>query len=131
MNSITISGRLGADPVKRATLTGKTVCSFSLAVRRPHKKDVSDWIEVVVYGQGAEFVCNYAKKGDLIGVVGILTRRDYTDREGNKRHSYEVVGSLVDLLSSSRKGESDSVHSEPVNAIDEFEEVIDDEELPF
>lgn len=141
MNTVAITGRLGSDPERRATSSGKTVCSFSLAVRRPHKADTTDWIDFVVFGQGAEYLCNYAHKGDVIATSGYLTQESWTDQNGNKRYAHRVTCDSVEIASN-RSSASDNITlaEEPKTAQEEAElfkdeldgfEQIDDEELPF
>lgn len=140
MNTVAFTGRLGADPERRSTNTGKTVCSFSLAVKRPHKKDVSDWIDCVAFNQSAEFLCNYAKKGDMVAVSGYLYQEIW-EKDGAKRYSHRVTCDSVELLQnrSSASGdkipaeESKTAHTEAqpsVEALDGFEEIFGGE-LPF
>lgn len=141
MNTVAFTGRLGADPERRSTNSGKTVCSFSLAVKRPHAKDTSDWIDFVVFGQSAEFLCNYAKKGDMVAAQGILTRRSWEAKDGSKRYSYEVLCDLVELLQNRSSASGDKIPAEePKTAQTEAQSSADDlggfeelfgEELPF
>lgn len=100
MNTITITGRLTAEPELHKTQNGVSVCSFALAVKRPRVKDTVDFINCVVWRQGAEFLTGYGHKGDLIGVVGSLQTRNYEDKEGRKRVSYDVYCDLVEILHS-------------------------------
>ena len=107
MNSVTMIGRLCADPELRRTQSGTACCSFTLAVKRPKVKDVTDFHNFVVWQQGAEYLCQYAHKGDLVGVTGYLTSRDWTDKDGNKRKATEITCDSVELISS-KKSESNS-----------------------
>lgn len=96
LNRIIIMGRLGKDPELRRTQQGTPVASFSLAVDRDFKdkgtgERVTDWIDVVAWRSTAEFVSKYFAKGRMAVVEGRLQMRDWTDREGNKRRSAEVV----------------------------------------
>ena len=102
MNSVTMIGRLCADPELRRTQTGTACCSFTLAVKRPKVKDTTDFHNFVVWQQGAEYLSQYGQKGDLVGVTGYLTTREWTDKEGNKRKSTEVTCDSVELISSKR-----------------------------
>lgn len=102
MNSIQLTGRLCADIELRRTGDGTAVASYSIAVKRPMSKDTTDFLNVVTWRQGAEFLAQYAHKGDLIGVTGSLQTRDWQDKEGNKHRAYEVVTDRVELLSSRR-----------------------------
>lgn len=100
MNNCAFIGRLTADVELRRTGSGKAVASYSLAVKRPRVADTTDFIEFVSWEQGAEYLAKYAHKGDIVGVVGTLQPREWTDKEGNKRKAWEVVTTTVELLSS-------------------------------
>ena len=100
MNSVTMIGRLSADPELRRTQSGTACCSFTLAVKRPKVKDTTDFHNFVVWQQGAEYLCQYGHKGDLVGVTGYLTSRSWQDKDGHKRTTTEVTCDGVELLSS-------------------------------
>ena len=106
MNSINIIGRLCAEPELRRNNEGTPVCSYSLAVKRPMVKDTTDFIECVSWKQGAEYLAQYGHKGDIVAVSGSLQIREWTDKEGKKRKTYEVVTTSVELLSSKRNSEA-------------------------
>ena len=100
LNRITIMGRLGRDPEVRYTQAGKPVASFSLAVDRDFKDKASgeratDWIPVVAWEARAKFVQQYFHKGQMAVVEGRLQIRDWTDKEGGKRRSAEVIADQV------------------------------------
>lgn len=110
LNRIIIMGRLGKDPELRHTQQGTPVASFSLAVDRDFKdkgtgERVTDWIDVVAWRQTGEFVSRYFTKGRMAVVEGRLQIRDWTDREGNKRRSAEVVADNVYFGDSKRDGD--------------------------
>lgn len=90
MNDIVISGRLTRDPELRHTQSGKAVCNINVAVKRPFTKDETDFIDVVLWEQRAEFVSKYFSKGSFIIIRGSLQSRDYEDKEGNKRRAWEI-----------------------------------------
>ena len=142
MNTVAFTGRLGSDPERRSTNTGKTVCSFSLAVKRPHKSDTTDWVDFVVFGQGAEYLCKYARKGDSIAASGYITQESWTDQNGNKRYAHRVTCDSVEILSNrfSAASGNKTLAEVPRTAQEEeelFKEELDgfeamaDEELPF
>ena len=100
LNKIFIMGRLTRDPELRRTQTGTPVASFSLAVDRDFKdkttgERATDFIDVVAWRQTAEFVTRYFTKGRMAVVEGRLQIRDWTDKEGNKRRSAEVVADNI------------------------------------
>ena len=90
MNVIALLGRTTADLELKTTSTGKSVCTFTLAVNRPFAKDVTDFIPCTVWNKTAEIMVNYIKKGQLIGIDGYLSTRKYQDKDGNNRTAYEV-----------------------------------------
>lgn len=101
MNTIQILGNLGKDPDIRATGTGKTVASFSVAVKRKYTtkqgedKELTDWINVVAWGSLAEAVGNQLKKGSRVFVEGRYSTRSYEDKSGNKRYVTEVIANMI------------------------------------
>ena len=100
LNHIVVMGRLGRDPELRHTQTGTPVASFSLAVDRDFKNKETgeretDWIDVVAWRSTGEFASKYLAKGRVAVVEGRLQIREWTDKEGNKRRSAEIVASNV------------------------------------
>ena len=113
LNRIVIMGRLVRDPELRTTQAGISVTSFTVAVDRDFKSRDSgekstDFIDVVAWRQTAEFVCKYFSKGRMAVVEGRLQIRDWTDKEGNKRRSAEVVADNVYFGDSKRDNDSGS-----------------------
>ena len=111
LNKIFIMGRLTRDPELRRTQTGTPVASFSLAVDRDFKdkatgERATDFIDVVAWRQTAEFVSRYFSKGRMAVVEGRLQIRDWTDKEGGKRRSAEVIADHIYFGGSKRGGES-------------------------
>lgn len=106
LNKIIISGRLTRDPELRQTTMGTSVCSFSVAVDRdyaqPDGSRETDFIDVVAWKGTGEFVSKWFCKGDAIIVSGRLQIRDWTDRDGNKRRSAEVVAENIYFAGSKR-----------------------------
>ena len=99
LNRLIIMGRLARDPELRRTGSGTAVTSFTLAVDRDFKSQggekETDWIDVVAWRNTAEFVSKYFTKGRMAVVEGRLQMRNWTDRDGNKRVSAEVVADNV------------------------------------
>ena len=111
LNRIILMGRLTRDPELRHTQTGTPVASFSLAVDRDFKdkqtgEKATDFIDIVAWRQTAEFVSRFFTKGRLAVVEGRLQLRDWTDRDGNKRRSAEVVADNVYFGDSKRDAEA-------------------------
>ena len=110
LNRIIIMGRLARDPEQRRTQAGVPVASFRLAVDRDFKdkntgERATDWIDVVAWRQTGEFVSRYFTKGRMAVVEGRLQMRDWTDKDGNRRTSAEVVADNVYFGDSRRDGE--------------------------
>ena len=100
LNKVLIVGRLTRDPDMRRTQAGITVASFTLAVDRDYKDKASgergtDFINVVAWRQAGEFVGKYFSKGRMAVVEGRLQVRDWTDQDGKKRWTTEVVADNV------------------------------------
>ena len=150
MNRIILMGRLTRDPELRQTQTGTPVASFTLAVdRRFSSRDggerQTDFIDIVAWQKTAEFVSKYFAKGQMCLVEGRLQIRDWTDKDGNKRRSAEVVADNVYCTESKRARESadsnyapaaprndfNSGYSTPVSGSDFAELDDDDGDLPF
>ncbi len=108
LNRIILMGRLTRDPELRRTGNGTAVTSFSLAVDRDFKSQSgekeTDFIDIVAWRNTAEFVSKYFTKGRMAVVEGRLQLRDWTDRDGGKRRSAEVVADNVYFGDSKRDG---------------------------
>ena len=126
MNKTQFTGRLTADVELKQTPNGVSVCSFTLAVKRPRVKDTTDFINFVAWRQQADFFAKFFKKGDAMEVSGVLTSRKFQDQKGNNRIAYEVVCDEVDFPLTNSKGEAkEEQTNEP-----HFEDINDDD-LPF
>jgi single-strand DNA-binding protein len=131
LNRIIVMGRLTRDPELRRTNSGNAVTSFTVAVDRGFKTQSgdkeTDFIDVVAWRNTAEFVSKDFSKGRMAVVEGRLQLRDWTDKEGNKRRTAEIVADSVYFGDSKRDG-GDTVQSEPQGS---FSEIEDDGDLPF
>ena len=118
LNHIVIMGRLVRDPELRRTGSGVAVASFRVAVDRDFApKDggerKADFIDCVAWRQTGEFISKYFAKGRMIVVEGRLEMRDWTDKEGNKRTSAEIVVANAYFGDSKRDGDSGSFNAAP------------------
>ena len=109
LNHIVLMGRLTRDPELRHTSSGIPVASFRLAVDRDFASKETgersaDFIDIVAWRSTAEFVSKYFAKGRMAVVSGRLQMRDWTDKDGNKRTSAEVVADNVYFGDSKRDG---------------------------
>ena len=140
LNKIIIMGRLTRDPELRRTGSGTAVTSFSLACDRDFKSQSgekeTDFIEVVAWKNTAEFVSKYFSKGRMAVVEGRLQIRDWTDKDGNKRVTAEVVADNV-YFADSKRSESNDNQKENFNALsgrlsDDFVPISEEDgEIPF
>lgn len=111
LNHITIMGRLTRDPELRRTGSGIAVASFTVAVDRDFGgrdggEKETDFIDCVAWRQTGEFVSKYFTKGRMIVVSGRLQIRSWTDKDGNKRRSAEVVADNCYFGDSKRENDS-------------------------
>ena len=116
LNHITIMGRLTRDPELRRTGSGIAVASFSLAVDRDYSprdggERETDFIDCVAWRQTGEFVSKYFTKGRMAVVSGRLQIRSWTDKDGNKRRTAEVVADNVYFGDSKRDDQGDNSYS--------------------
>lgn len=140
LNKVILMGRLTRDPELRRTQSGTAVTSFPLAVDRDFKgqdgQRDTDFIDVLAWRSTAEFVSKYFSKGRMAVVEGRLQIREWTDKEGKKRRSAEVVADNVYFGDSKREGGGEPRPAgRPVDVLpseSEFSEIDgEDGELPF
>lgn len=132
LNKIVIMGRLTRNPELRHTQSGKAVANFTLAVDRDFDKNATDFIEVVCWGNTADFVSSYFTKGRTAVVSGRLQIREWTDKENNKRKTAEVVADNVYFGDSKRESDSREPTESEEPRQDQFAELSDDDgDLPF
>ncbi len=156
MNNVTLIGRLTADPELKHTASGIATTRFTIAVDRTFVKQgeerQADFISLVAWRQTAEFICKYFSKGRRIAIVGEIRTGSYTDKDGNKRYTTDVVVNNAEFCDSKRdSGDSGDGYSrsyqnsyqqnsrpEQVAApsysngdVGDFMETPGDEDLPF
>ena len=109
LNTICVSGRIVRDIELRRFGDGTPVTSFTIACERDYKdknnKRETDFIDVVAFKKTAEFVSKYFSKGRMAIISGRLQIRDWTDKEGNKRRSAEVLADNVYFGDSKQDGQ--------------------------
>ena len=147
-NKVILGGRLTDTPELKSTGSGVPFVNFSIAVNRPYSKNDGqqqnvDFINIVAWRQRAEFVSRYFKKGSSICIVGSIQTRTWTDQQGNKRYATDVVAdevSFVDAKGEGPQGGAQSASYTPdsfqapsfsSDSAPKFEDVSDDEDLPF
>ena len=140
LNRIVIIGRTTSDPELRYTTSGTAVCTFTLAVDRPKRKDheqETDFINVVVWSKQGETVAQYLKKGRLAAVDGRLQIRSYENKENQKVRVAEVIADSVRFLDRGDSNGGTTPASKPARAAiddDPFASdggEIDENDLPF
>jgi single-strand DNA-binding protein len=132
VNSVFLVGHLGKDAVLRTTPGGATVASFSIATSEQwrdkkcgEKKELTEWSNVVWWGEGAKAIASYLTKGKLVAVQGKLQTRAW-EKDGVKRYSTEIKADRVVLLGGKNDGNGNSDRREPTSR----QAVSADHELP-
>ena len=137
MNKVIIIGRFTRDPeIKYSTGENATATArFSLAVNRRFKNKEgnydADFINCVAFGKTAEFIEKYFTKGMAIGITGRIQTGSYTNKEGQKVYTTDVVVEETEFVESKNKGTDDNVPNNNANSNGDFEETVSDDEMPF
>lgn len=138
MNLCAFKGRLVADPELRQTASNISVTKFTVAVDRITGKDgekQADFIRCTAWRATAEFVSKYFVKGQEICFRGQLRNNDYTDGNGVKHYSYDVMVDNVEFCgkknSNPGEGSGGQSDSEVLGDLGEFEDILSDGECPF
>ena len=101
---VILVGRLGRDPETRYTDSGQAVANFSVATdesykdRNGERQKRTEWHKIVVWGKQAEIAQQYLKKGSLVFIEGRIQSREWQDKEGQKRTSFEIVANNFRML---------------------------------
>lgn len=148
LNKIILMGRLVRDPELNTTNSGIAVCKFTVAVNRPYVKDKeqkADFINVTAWRGTAEFVSKYFNKGSIIIVEGKLQNNDYTDKDGVKHYSMQVMADGVNFGGGKSENTSQAEANSNATAqtvegaglpiqigdLNDFEEILTDGDIPF
>lgn len=129
MNSVSLIGRLTRDPIVRYK-EEMAIARFSIAVDRPKqngKEATSDFPNCIAFGKTAELVEKYLAKGRLVGITGRLQTGSYTDKDGKKVYTTDVVADRVEFLDKAEKKEEEPRSNIPLEG---FEQISADE-IPF
>jgi single-strand DNA-binding protein len=106
VNKVILVGRLGRDPETRYTGGGQAVANFSLATdesykdRNGERQKRTEWHRITAWGKLAEICQQYLKKGTMVYIEGRIQSREWQDKEGQKRTSYDIVANTMKMLSS-------------------------------
>lgn len=139
LNKVIIMGNISNEVELKQTQGGTSVCSFNVAVSR-YSKDPreakTDFFTVVAWQQKAEFVSRYFKKGQAILVCGRLENREWSDKNGNKRVSTEIIAEEISFAgnkesSTEAKNEAYVPSAYSTQNSQNFEDIPGDEKLPF
>lgn len=147
VNRVFLVGRLGRDPETRFTSSGQAVANFSVATDETYKDRAgerqkrTEWHKIVVWGKQAEIAQKYLRKGSLVFIEGRIQSRQWDDREGQKRTSFEIVASNFRMLGGRAEGggqgapapEADAEHAAAPHeeAMNQAGGEVSDEDIPF
>ena len=114
LNSVTLVGRVGADPDMKYFESGSVVCNLTLAVnRRGGDNDKPDWFNLKIWGKTAEVAANYVRKGGLIGVTGSIEFETWNDKSTGVERSKPIIRvDRLDLLGSKKDNEPTGVQDD-------------------
>lgn len=113
MNVFSFTGNLGNQAEQRYTQGGDSIVSFSVAVKSGFgDKAVTTWVRCTIFGKRGESVLPYLNKGQLVGVSGEFSAREWDDKEGQKRTSVEVRVNDLTLLGGKSEGQQEQRQSQ-------------------
>jgi len=128
MNKALLSGRLTRDPEARVTQDGQTtITRFSIAVDR--NREEADFLNVTTFGKTAEFAEKYLRKGQKVIVEGRIRAEQYTDRDGQKKTSFYIIGDRLEPCEK-KQTEPEKEQNEIQNGFIGLD-ALDSAELPF
>ena len=148
LNKVILAGRITADPELKQTQSGISVVSFTIAVNRrftsrdgAQGQSDADFFRVTAWRTTAEFIAKYFHKGSAICVTGSIQNRTWTDQQGQKRYSTDIIADEANFVESRGAQEGAPVpggdvyatpaYSTPTPVAPKFEEIKTDDDLPF
>lgn len=137
LNKIILMGRLTADPELRQTNSGKNYCQITVAIDRDYtpqgQEKQADFISVVAWEKTAEFISKYFSKGRMIAVEGSLRTSTYNDKKypDVKHYVTEVYADKAYFAGDKPQGSASLTTPMGLDALEDFEEIIDETQLPF
>ena len=145
LNVVVLMGRLTYEPELRVTPSGLSVINFQIACDRTYQakgqERQADFIDCQAWRKTAEFISRYFHKGSMIALEGSLQTSSFTDKDGNKRKTVTVIADDVSFCGEKEKPDlnikdENKSYSQPapsyaVADISDFEEIEDDDDLPF
>ena len=136
-NSVTLIGRLGADPETKTLQSGQTVANFSLATDSSYKNkegekvSKTEWHKIQVWGALAGVCSQYLSKGKLVMIVGKITYRQWDNKDGVKQYTTEIVADNMKMLDSKRDGGGGSDAPPSPKDSDAPQNPIPQDDIPF
>lgn len=124
-NKIIIAGRLARDPEKKISNDGKVFANFTIAVNRNFKADEADFFDCVAFGNTADYILSYVRKGYLVLVEGSLQINKWADRDGVKHSKPEIIANVVRNFEKKKENAEEYTEKEDESAEVE-KEVIDE-----
>lgn len=118
MNSVVLIGRLVRDPELAYTTTQTAVCKFTVAVNKANNE--ADFITCKCFKAQAENLNRWKKKGDCIGVHGRISTGEYTNKQGNKVKTFEVIADIIDFIGKSEKPRNPETTFDNFSATDDY-----------
>ncbi len=150
LNKVVLAGHLTATPELRQTPNGVSVTSFSIAINRRFSRNAEggqtqanvDFVNCVAWRNTADFITRYFKKGSAICVTGSIQTRSWTDQQGAKRYSTEVLAEEAHFVDSNGQGGTGFVNQDTYEqsapqfssapaAAPQFEDMSNEDDLPF
>ena len=142
MNNVSLIGRLTAAPELKHTQSGLSMVRFNIAVDRAYTKQgeerQADFISIVAWRQTADFICKYFSKGQRIALTGRIQTGSYTDKNGDKRYTFDVLAENVEFCEPKRSSDTRTAAASYETAaapvpddIDVMVELPKTEDLPF
>ncbi len=135
MNKIILTGRLCADPEIKQTAGGTAIATYRFAANRAYKREGqpdADFFNCKAFGKAAEFVERYLKKGTKIAIVGHVETGSYTNKDGAKIPTFDVLVDEHEFLESKAEQNTSTPTAQPTEQIQpKFEEVDTEGDLPF
>lgn len=133
MNQIIITGRIVNEVTLKTVAGNIPLANITVAVDRDYKdksgEKISDFFDVTVWRQQAEFITTYGNKGDLIGVTGKLQKRSY-EVDGQKRYATEIIAKEVEILSRKEKENKNDINEKQTTVVS-VHKLADEEDMPF
>lgn len=135
MNRVTLIGKLGADPELKVLNGGKSVCNFRVACSEKYKdasgadKEVTEWVNCVLWGKSGEYLAKNAQKGSKVFIEGSLKTETY-EKNGEKRYATKVNARFVEVIASGKRSDSPAGRAATPDTGD-FGGADDDDSMPF